>query len=72
MVIHEVVLHKEEDLIDSEGAAKFLEVSKNNLRQMVHRKQLVPLGRQTRRSFFLLADVVALKARRDNRGIGKR
>lgn len=52
------------DLIDSEVAAMLLGITKNNLRQMVHRKMLVPQGRQKRKSVFLLRDVVALQARR--------
>lgn len=51
-------------LIDSEVAAMLLGISKNNLRQLVYRKQLVPMGRQKRRSQFLLADVLALQTRR--------
>lgn len=51
-------------LIDSEVAAMLLGISKNNLRQLVHRKQLVPQGRQKRRSLFNLQDVVALQTRR--------
>lgn len=51
-------------LIDSEVAAMLLGISKNNLRQLVHRKQLVSQGRQKRRSLFNLQDVVALQTRR--------
>jgi hypothetical protein len=51
-------------LIDSEVAAMLLGISKNNLRQLVHRKQLEPQGRHKRRSRFLLQDVLALQARR--------
>lgn len=51
-------------LIDSEVAAMLLGISKNNLRQIVHRKMLVPQGRQKRRSRFLLVDVLALQTRR--------
>jgi hypothetical protein len=51
-------------IIDSEVAAMLLGISKNNLRQLVHRKQLMPTGRQKRRSQFLLADVLALQTRR--------
>lgn len=51
-------------LVDSEVAAMLLGISKNNLRQLVHRKQLVPQGRQKRRSLFNLQDVVALQTRR--------
>jgi hypothetical protein len=55
-------------IIDSEVAAMLLGISKNNLRQLVHRKQLVPIGRQKRRSTFHLADVMALQTRRGNSG----
>jgi len=51
-------------LVDSEVAAMLLGISKNNLRQLVHRKQLMPQGRQKRRSLFNLQDVVALQTRR--------
>ena len=51
-------------LIDSEVAVMLLGISKSNLRQLVYRKQLVPRGRQKRRSQFLLADVLALQTRR--------
>lgn len=53
-----------EGLIDSEVAAMLLGISKNNLRQLVYRKQLVPHGRQKRRSMFLLQEVLALQTRR--------
>lgn len=51
-------------LVDSEVAAMLLGISTNNLRQLVHRKMLVPQGRQKRRSMFNLQDVVALQTRR--------
>ena len=54
-----------EDLIDSEVAAMLLHISTNNLRQLVYRKELVPRGRQKRRSMFSLADVLALQTRRN-------
>ena len=71
MTIHEVELHKENDFIDSDTVAKLLGISKNNLRQIVHRKQLVPQGRQKRKSLFLIADVMALKTHRDKTPVGK-
>lgn len=71
MTIHEVELHKENDFIDSDTVAKLLGVSKNNLRQIVHRKQLVSQGRQKRKSLFLIADVMALKTHRDKTPVGK-
>jgi hypothetical protein len=54
----------EEKIIDSEVSAMLLGISANNLRQLVHRKQLVPVGRQKRRSQFLLEEVLALKSQR--------
>ena len=54
----------EEKIIDSEVSAMLLGISTNNLRQLVHRKQLVPVGRQKRRSQFLLEEVLALKTQR--------
>jgi hypothetical protein len=51
-------------IIDSEVAAMLLGISKNNLRQLVYRKGLVPVGRHKRRSRFLLVDVLALQTRR--------
>jgi hypothetical protein len=65
VTIHEVQLHKEDDFIDSDTVAKLLGISKNNLRQIAYRKQLVPQGRQMRKSLFLIADVMALKTQRD-------
>lgn len=55
-------------LIDSEVAAMLLGISTNNLRQLVHRKKLVPQGRQKRRSQFLLQEVLALQTRRGQSG----
>jgi hypothetical protein len=71
VTIQEVQLHKENDFIDSDTVAKLLGISKNNLRQIVHRKQLVPQGRQRRKSLFLIADVMALKTHRDKTPVGK-
>lgn len=59
-------------IIDSEVAAMLLGISKNNLRQLVHRKQLVPIGRQKRRSTFHLVDVMALQTRRGNNPEGNK
>lgn len=55
---------QEDATVDSEVAIMLLGISANNLRQLVYRKQLVPKGRQKRRSLFLLADVLALQTRR--------
>jgi hypothetical protein len=52
-------------IIDSEVAAMMLRVTPDALRMLVYRKKLVPVGRQQRRSRFLLADVLALQTRRN-------
>jgi hypothetical protein len=57
-------MNESEGIIDSEVAAMLLGISKNNLRQLVYRKQLEPVGRYKRRSRFLLQDVLALQTRR--------
>lgn len=54
----------EDKIIDSSVAAMLLNINTNNLRQLVFRKMLVPVGRQKRKSEFRLADVMALQARR--------
>ena len=53
-----------ENVIDSEQAAELLGISKNNLRQLVYRKLLVPVGKQKRRSLFNVEDVEKVKAAR--------
>lgn len=52
-------------IIDSEVAAMLLGISKNNLRQLVNRKLLTPIGRQKRRSVFRLQDVVDLQKHKE-------
>lgn len=52
-------------IIDSEVAAMLLGISKNNLRQLVNRKLLTPIGRQKRRSVFRLQDVVELQKHKE-------
>ena len=52
-------------IIDSEVAAMLLGISKNNLRQLVNRKLLTPIGRQKRRSIFRLQDVVDLQKHKE-------
>ena len=54
-----------EGIIDSEVVAMMLKVSPDALRMLVYRKKIVPVGRQQRRSLFLLADVLALQTRRE-------
>lgn len=53
-----------ENAIDSEQAAELLGITKNNLRQLVYRKLLVPVGKQKRRSLFNVEDVEKVKAAR--------
>jgi DNA-binding transcriptional MerR regulator len=53
-----------ENVIDSDKAAELLGISKNNLRQLVYRKLLVPVGKQKRRSLFNVEDVEKVKAAR--------
>lgn len=54
------------DVIDSLDAAAILTVTANNLRQIVHKKQLIPVGKRGRRTLFNRADVEALAAARRN------
>lgn len=53
-----------DDIVDSVYAAELLGITPNNLRQLVHRKILVPVGKQKRRSLFTMADVQRAKAAR--------
>lgn len=64
MTIQEVKFGLQEGEVDSITAAEMLGVSKNNLRQLVFRKILVPTGKHKRRSVFLLSDVEQVKASR--------
>lgn len=59
----------EQNLVDSKVAAMMLGVSSNNLRQLVHRKELVAQGRTKRKSLFALADVQNLSAKRTKQPI---
>lgn len=52
------------DTVDSLLAAGILGVTPNNLRQIVHKKQLIPVGKAGRRTIFRRADVEALAAAR--------
>lgn len=52
------------DQVDSVEAAGMLGVTANNLRQMVHKRQIVPVGKRGRRTIFNRADVEALRERR--------
>lgn len=62
--------NENQEFIDSDAAATILGINKNNLRQIVHRKKLVPQGRQKRKCYFSVADVVALKTHRDKSPVG--
>lgn len=53
-----------DNVIDSEQVAELLDITKNNLRQLVYRKLLVPVGKQKRRSLFNVEDVEKVKAAR--------
>jgi len=55
-------------IIDSEVAAMLLGISKNNLRQLVYRKLLTPIGKSSRRNTFKLQEVLEFQTRR---GLGK-
>lgn len=54
------------DTVDSLDAAAILRVTPNNLRQIVHKKQLLPVGKRGRRTLFNRSDVEALAAARGN------
>ena len=58
------MVEEQDKLIDSEVAAMLLQISKANLRQLVLRKLLIPVGREKKRSMFRLQDVVALQERK--------
>ena len=64
MTIEEVTLGLQEGEVDSVTAVEMLGISKNNLRQLVFRKLLVPVRKYKRRSVFLLSDVERVKASR--------
>ena len=53
-----------EETIDSIATAELLGITKNNLRQLVFRKLLVPVSKSKRRSVFMLLDVERVKASR--------
>lgn len=58
------MVEEQDKLIDSEVAAMLLGISKANLRQLVLRKLLSPVGREKKRSMFKLQDVVTLQERK--------
>lgn len=63
-MIQEVKFGLQEGEVDSVTVAEMLGITKNNLRQLVFRKLLVPVSKSKRRSVFLLSDVERVKASR--------
>jgi hypothetical protein len=57
-------MNSQEDIIDSLTVCEILGISKTNLRQIVFRKLLTPIGKYKRRSTFDRAQVEALKVSR--------
>jgi hypothetical protein len=57
-------LTTEDELVDSINASLTLGITPNNLRQLVFRKLLTPVGKEKRRSLFRLADVLRIKEAR--------
>lgn len=55
----------EQQTIDSGEVATLLGIKTNHVRQLVFRKQLVPVGKQKRKNLFLSEQVLALKSHRD-------
>ena len=54
----------DENTVDSTQAQEILGISSSNLRQLVWRKMLVPVGKNKRRSLFNVADIERVKASR--------
>jgi hypothetical protein len=63
-MIQEIKFGLQEGEVDSVTVAEILGITKNNLRQLVFRKLLVPVSKSKRRSVFLLSDVERVKASR--------
>jgi len=57
-------LTTEDGLVDSINVSLILGITPNNLRQLVFRKLLIPVGKEKRRSLFRLADVLRIKEAR--------
>ena len=57
-------LTTEDGLVDSINASLTLGITPNNLRQLVFRKLLTPVGKDKRRSLFRLTDVLRIKEAR--------
>ena len=51
-----------ENIIDSVQAAEILNIKANHLRQLVHKKVLIPVGKEKRRSLFNVTDVERVRA----------
>lgn len=62
--ISQAVSGNDSGQVDSVEAAVILGVTANNLRQMVHKKQITPVGKQGRRTVFNRSDVEDLAGRR--------
>lgn len=58
--------------VDSQAAASILGITVNNLRQIVHKKQLTVVRREKRRAFFRSAEVHELKQIRENGKLNKK
>ncbi len=57
-------LTTKDGLVDSINVSLILGITPNNLRQLVFRKLLTPVGKEKRRSLFRLADVLRIKEAR--------
>jgi hypothetical protein len=51
-----------DNVIDSVQAAEILGIKANHLRQLVHKKVLIPVGKEKRRSLFNVTDVERVRA----------
>ena len=58
-----------ENVMDSTQAQAYLGISSSNLRQLVFRKLLVPVGKDKRRSVFTVADLERIKASRPTKNV---
>lgn len=59
----------ENETMNSTDAQAFLGISSSNLRQLVFRKLLVPVGKDKRRSVFAMADLERIKASRPTKTV---
>jgi hypothetical protein len=51
-----------DNVIDSVQVAEILGIKANHLRQLVHKKVLIPVGKEKRRSLFNVTDVERVRA----------